>query len=575
MAGVAALAALGAAARACQLATPSFTDEHAAQGLAIADELRARFLPPDPVKQAASLLLQLPAELLTVILSRLNTRDLARLAATCVLLWSDAPTPPPPRDIGPVEAELRWRAEARFLDVGSSLPDSASSWVPYLLKRDRRDAQMRQAPIAVGPQHSIFVDKGGRLLTCGRDIDGTPLLGHAVDPNAEPFTCREISSPTPVPSMQNRRIVSVATSDAHSLALSADGEVYSWGCGDFCTLGHGDMDDLAVPRKIESLSRIKFIAAGPHWMSAAVDEAGLLFTWGKASFFDEGDEDSDGEQEFDEPNGLGYEFDYESSCAQPTPEWVDALSQDRVVGVALGNGFTLAVTDAGEVFSFGFSRQGALGLGSLERTEVPRRIQAPAEMGRVVSVAAGSSHAIALTEGGEVYRWGAGNVNGHGRVEYTPHRVAALIGRRVKIVLAQGSYSCAVTEKGELFTWGVAWLGDAGGFGTGVSLGGFLSHSVAMPQATPKRVEALVRTRIAAVAMGCRHTLVADEDGVVWALGGGWALGLGGPNPEEGGLVVWAFGGSPGLGGPNPERGGLVNTPTPIPTLRVRTLISP
>jgi len=555
MAGVAALAALGAAARACQLATPSFTDEQAAQGLAIAYELRARFLPPDPVKQVASLLLQLPAELLTVILSRLNTGvRVTHLAATCLLLWSDARTPPPPRDIGPMEAELRRRAKARGLDVGSSLPDSAPSWVPYLLKRDRRDAQMRQAPIAVGPQHSIFVDKGGRLLTCGRDIEHTPLLGHALDPNAEPVACREIGPPTPVPSMQNRRIVSVATSDVHSLALSADGEVYSWGNNDFGTLGHGDLDDRAVPSKIELLSRIEGIAAGPNWTSAAVDENGRLFTWGKAVFFDEDDEDSDGEQEVDVPNGLGYEINLESSSCQLTPQWVDALSQDRVVGVALGNGFTLAVTDAGEVISFGFSRQGGLGHGSLESMELPWWIEAPAEMGRVVSVAAVTSHAIALTEGGELYGWGAGNVNGHGRVECTPHRVAALIGQRVKLVLAQGSSSCAVTEKGEVFTWGVPWLGDFGGFGTGGFLGSFLGHSVATPQATPKRVEAMVGTRIAAVAMGCCHTLAADEDGVVWAFGGGWALGLGGPTPEEAGRVF---------------------TPTPIPTLRVCTLISP
>jgi hypothetical protein len=188
MADDAALSALRAAARECQLAAPSFSDEQAAQGLAITDELRARFLPPASSAQAASLLLQLPAELLAVILSNLDTRDLARLAATFRSLCRDAPTPPPlPRAIGPVETELRRRAEARGLDVGSSLPEGATSWVACLLKRDRRDAQMRHAPLAVGYEHSIFVDKGGRLLTCGRDRGGSrPVLGHAVDPDANP-----------------------------------------------------------------------------------------------------------------------------------------------------------------------------------------------------------------------------------------------------------------------------------------------------------------------------------------------------------------------------------------------------
>ena len=209
MASAAALVALRAATCECQLAAPSFSDEQAAQGLAITDVLRACFLPPAASGQASSPLLQLPAELLTVILSRLDTRDLARLAATCLLLWRDAPSPPPPpRAIGPVETELRRRAGARGLDVGSSLPEGATSWVACLLNPYRRDAQMRQVPLAVGPYHSFFleksffVDKGGRLLH-----------GRSTNPNP----------PTPVSSMQDIRIVSVATGFAHSLALSAQG----------------------------------------------------------------------------------------------------------------------------------------------------------------------------------------------------------------------------------------------------------------------------------------------------------------------------------------------------------------
>ena len=54
----------------------------------------------------------------------------------------------------------------------------------------------------------------------------------------------------------------------------------------------------------------------------------------------------------------GAELDPETEC-QLTPKRVDALSDDRVVGVALGYGFTLAVTDAGAVFSFGQSGTGA------------------------------------------------------------------------------------------------------------------------------------------------------------------------------------------------------------------------
>ena len=81
-----------------------------------------------------------------------------------------------------------------------------------------------------------------------------------------------------------------------------------------------------------------------------------------------------------------------------------------------------------------------------------------------------------------------------------------------------------------------------------------LGHGVSTPQATPKQVEALVGARVEAVAIGGYHTLAADEHGVVWAFGRRLAFGLDDPNPE------------------NPQS---VETPTPIPTLRVRALKFP
>jgi len=87
---------LRAAAHECQLAAPSFSDEQVAPGLAVTVELRAHFLRLADSAQAGFPLLQLPAELLTVILSNLDTRNLARLAATCRSLCRDAPISHPP-----------------------------------------------------------------------------------------------------------------------------------------------------------------------------------------------------------------------------------------------------------------------------------------------------------------------------------------------------------------------------------------------------------------------------------------------------------------------------------------------
>jgi len=397
-------------------------------------------------------------------------RDLARLAATCRPLWRDAPAPPPRpkpslRPTGLVETELRRRATARGLHIGASLPAGALSWVPYLLKRFLRDALRREPPLSVAINFSLFVDAKGRLLTCGgenRQPAGTNpghVLGHAWGSDVNPEWPRLIGPPTLVPSMQDRRIVSVAAGEWHCLALSREGDVYSWGDGHHGSLGHADGGARLVPSRIESLSRIESIAAGPSSVSAAVDEIGRHFTWGRAiSTSDTGDAI---------PVGLGYALILES---QLTPTWVDALSGVRVAGVALGGGvafsFTLAVTDAGAVFSFGYSSHGALGHGSLEAEVLPRRIEALRQTGRLfVAVAAGSYHAMALTEEGELYAWGRPSANGHGQDQAhqaTPRQLAALAGERVRHVAAGWHSSCAVTEKGELYTWGSGAFGHLG-----------------------------------------------------------------------------------------------------------------
>jgi len=214
-------------------------------------------VPGSTAAEAPELLSDVPPELLSIILSQLETLDLAALAATCSSLWCDAPTP--------VETELRQRATARGIRVASSLPEEAVAWMPYLLKR-LRVAQRQQAPLAAaGEGHSIFVDTEGRLhLTCRHeDIQtgkvGEPFLGYDCG-SVLTRANREASSdivmsvpPTLVPSMQDKCIVSVASGGNHCLMLSAVGEVYSSGGNTHGALGHADGNTGAGLRRVETL----------------------------------------------------------------------------------------------------------------------------------------------------------------------------------------------------------------------------------------------------------------------------------------------------------------------------------
>ena len=74
----------------------------------------------------------------------------------------------------------------------------------------------------------------------------------------------------------------MSAGDCHSLALTADGAVWSWGNGAYGKLGHGDQQTQLLPKKVEVLAgqRVVAVSAGLNH-SLAITADGAVFTWGK------------------------------------------------------------------------------------------------------------------------------------------------------------------------------------------------------------------------------------------------------------------------------------------------------
>ncbi|CAM9722794.1 unnamed protein product, partial [Phaeothamnion confervicola] len=87
---------------------------------------------------------------------------------------------------------------------------------------------------------------------------------------------------------------------------------------------------------------------------------------------------------------------------------VAGLDTVRVVSVAAGSGTSFAVTEAGELFSWGQGRFGALGTGSEADRALPTRLDCFGEKRRsaVAHVSAGRHHSIAITRSRRTYVWG-------------------------------------------------------------------------------------------------------------------------------------------------------------------------
>ena len=73
----------------------------------------------------------------------------------------------------------------------------------------------------------------------------------------------------------------IACGSGHTVVLTGEGEVYTWGRGDDGRLGHGDNGWKYVPRLTHSLTGqvVTHVTCGSYH-TAAVSSNGDLYTWG-------------------------------------------------------------------------------------------------------------------------------------------------------------------------------------------------------------------------------------------------------------------------------------------------------
>jgi E3 ubiquitin-protein ligase HERC2 len=206
---------------------------------------------------------------------------------------------------------------------------------------------------------------------------------------------------------------------------------------------------------------------------------------------------------------------------------VKGFGKVRMRGVGAGLTVHFAIGEEGELFSWGSDKYGRLGHGVKAGREKPKRVEALRGV-RVISVAVGFSHTLALAEDGLVYAWGKNEdkvLLGNPDVEWEllPRPVEALRSVCVVSIAASSSHSCALAGTGELYTWGF-----------GPPLGQGMNNHCPLP--TP--VESLQGIKVVAVSTG-QQTLAMANDGSVYSLGDGFAaewgvLGLGAAVKEAG-----------------------------------------
>ncbi|EFJ44442.1 hypothetical protein VOLCADRAFT_64836 [Volvox carteri f. nagariensis] len=131
-----------------------------------------------------------------------------------------------------------------------------------------------------------------------------------------------------------------------------------------------------------------------------------------------------------------------------------------VVQVVTGRYHTMAVTEDGELYSWGLNDWGQLGRPAVGATSDPGLVSLPGGV-RVVGAAAGRYVSMAVDDSGRLYTWGHDGCSNGGKLPerneaYKPKLVSGeLAAKRVVEAVAAGREHAVVsTADGKVFTWG-------------------------------------------------------------------------------------------------------------------------
>nr|PVC50614.1 chromosome condensation protein [Theileria orientalis] len=334
--------------------------------------------------------------------------------------------------------------------------------------------------ISCGDSHSACLDRFGTVYTWGCCRGGKLGLGKIVS---------DVLEPAVVESLKGTHIIQIACGTGNTLALSASGKIYQWGC----TLGFNKQSEGLisnidyVPQPVPDTGfKNVFIAAGPY-SCAAINIFGDLLTWGL---------------------GTGYRLGHGDSKDHVAPKFVSHLRTRIYIDTLL------------KVYD-----------------ETPMELQDNVKAGatnahdekRIQQIAVGDGHGVLLTCNGTVYTWGVNNGTGYNSTKdqiesYSEPMLFNHFSSKISKIACGSNHSLAITVNGLLFTWG---CNDNGQLGQGDL------RSRVIPDHVPY-IENCINVFAGVDNSGCicssnHEDFMKDDYGTLWVFGSSSCgkLGLG------------------------------------------------
>jgi len=390
----------------------------------------------------------------------------------------------------------------------------------------------KKARIVVERKQPPGVSFAGSVLTLGQGDTGQLGLGEDVMERSKPGLVKEIDA----------KVTTVVAGGMHTLALTVEGEVYSFGCNDEGALGREIADDeegfTPGPVKINTAkssksTKIVQISAGDSHSVALADD-GKAYYWGTFR---------------DSSGSFGLTPDGQmQKLPIPLAHHLD------VAKIASGSDHVALLTTSGELYTLGCGEQGQLGrIGErftarggrrgLSILLEPDRVRSKSRRTVFTDVWAGSYDTLALTEKDEILACGLNNYSqlgtsksmlfhtmvkskGFSDVQSGPE------GKWSQIAFGQ-HHTIALDEQGKVFSLGRADYGRLGLGQPAVNGGGESENSDAK---VPTLVGGpLADKKCVAVSCGTCVSFAVTEDGQCYS----WGMGTNGQLGHSGDEDAW------------------------------------
>ena len=298
-------------------------------------------------------------------------------------------------------------------------------------------------------------------------------------------------------------VVDISAGSNHVLLLTKDGKVYSFGSNSYGQLGRNG--NTLVPEEITTLENVTKISAGSYH-SMAVTEDGSVYTWGY--------------------NGNG-QLGNGTSTSNAVPS---KIRLKNIIKIATNNQTSTAIDGDGNLYAWGYNGYGQLGNETTSNVYLPRAVLS---LSNIVDVAVENNTIIAVDKNGNVLSSG---YNGYGNLgnntKTTRYKFEKVIDHidtittgegdnttttedpkyltDVKSIEAGNNYAIAIKNDGTAVTWGYNGYGQSANGNTENNL---------LPVKLHYGVDKDKIDEIICGSAGEGTTVLARADGKVWSIG--------------------------------------------------------